>query len=587
MKKILLKYISPRHKRLFLVLIVSGVVTAGLELLTALVVSLLGVAISAPNKLVDNDIVKIALKFGRDFISGGDSQILLIFLVLICLCVVVGVKNCSSLITIWLQNYASTHAARDVGARLFQSYLANPFVWHSTHNTSELQLELSWRNNVSEFLVSILNVCISLCIVLVLLGASLAISPVPTLVVFVTTGGVAMTYYVAIKDKVKKLSREVSLIEKGMAKVTLSALQGIQEVKIYQQDSAIVDQYLNCSSLRPLTQSRARLLSASPMLLLEFMGVSTLLLSFALLFALDMPFSELVFSVSLLAGVSWRLLPAFNKIVGNLGTMQLHYPYVDAVLGRLEHCRCPCDSSRCEYVWKESLFLKDVTFCYPGSSEYALKGISIFLQKGDFVGIIGGSGAGKSTLVGILTGLLSLNSGELYLDSEPVASQSVDCWSGRIGYVPQQIYLHEASLAENIAFSENDGEIDTEKVYACCEMAAIDFLDDLEDGIYTLIGERGAGLSGGQMQRVAIARALYCDPEILVFDEATSALDMHTERAVQQAIDNISDSITVVIVSHNTNMLQNCRCVYWIDGGRVVQQGSPGSVLKGYIEHIR
>lgn len=158
-------------------------------------------------------------------------------------------------------------------------------------------------------------------------------------------------------------------------------------------------------------------------------------------------------------------------------------------------------------------------------------------------------------------------------------------WMRGIGYVPQNPFLLNGSLAENIAFSQWGEEIDRDRVRECCRMAAMDFLDDLENGIDTIIGERGVRLSGGQLQRVSIARALYNHPQVIIFDEATSALDTATEQAIQQTIESLRRELTIVIIAHRLSTVERCDWLYWIDKGSIKKEGDSLNILSLYAMH--
>ena len=198
------------------------------------------------------------------------------------------------------------------------------------------------------------------------------------------------------------------------------------------------------------------------------------------------------------------------------------------------------------------------------------------------VGLVGLSGSGKSTLTSLITGLLRPQQGHLCLDGTPwdTATERLN-----IGYVPQNLYLLDATLAENVAFSHWGEPVDEERVRECCRMAAMDFVDDLPEGIHTPLGERGVRLSGGQIQRVGIARALYDRPELLIFDEATSALDGATERAIQSTIERLRQHVTLVVVAHRLSTVEKCDLLYWINRGNVEMRGLPVTVLSEYQRH--
>ena len=158
-------------------------------------------------------------------------------------------------------------------------------------------------------------------------------------------------------------------------------------------------------------------------------------------------------------------------------------------------------------------------------------------------------------------------------------------WMQGIGYVPQSPFLLNGSLAENIAFSQWGQEINRQRVKECCHMAAMDFLGDLDEGLDTIIGERGVRLSGGQLQRVSIARALYSRPQLIIFDEATSALDGATEQAIQDTIENLRKYTTVVIIAHRMSAVEKCDWLYWVERGKVHMAGTARKILHEY-QHL-
>ena len=211
-----------------------------------------------------------------------------------------------------------------------------------------------------------------------------------------------------------------------------------------------------------------------------------------------------------------------------------------------------------------------------------MQDISLRIPKGSMIGLIGPSGAGKSTIVSLLTGLYKPSSGKIRVDGQELDDSLRAGWMRSIGYVPQSPFLLNGSLAENIAFSQWGQKIDRQRVEECCRMAAMDFVEDLENGIDTIIGERGVRLSGGQLQRVSIARALYGRPQLIIFDEATSALDSATEQAVQKTIESLREYATVVIIAHRLTTVEKCDCLYWLEKGTIEMEGNSQIILTQY-----
>jgi ABC-type multidrug transport system fused ATPase/permease subunit len=210
-----------------------------------------------------------------------------------------------------------------------------------------------------------------------------------------------------------------------------------------------------------------------------------------------------------------------------------------------------------------------------------LSGVDVAIPHGASVGFLGRSGAGKSTLVDVLLGLLSPTSGRVTVDGAEI-SCGLGGWQRMVGYVPQSIFLLDASIRRNVAFGVPEREIDDDAVRRAIAAARLeDLVRTLPDGLESIVGERGTRLSGGQRQRLAIARALYRDPQVLVLDEATSALDTETEREVMAAVESLHGAKTLVIVAHRLSTLAGCDVLHRIESGTIVRSGTFAEVMAG------
>lgn len=202
--------------------------------------------------------------------------------------------------------------------------------------------------------------------------------------------------------------------------------------------------------------------------------------------------------------------------------------------------------------------MEHLGFYYPGTSEEVLTDVSFSIPKGSFVGVLGPSGAGKTTFVDILLGLFVPTRGRITVDGIDIRHE-LRAWQANIAYVPQSIYLTDATIRENVALGESPDEIDEDRVHRALAMAELDaFVNAQEQGLDTMVGERGVKLSGGQRQRIGIARALYQQPEVLILDEATSALDTETEKSITDTILKFKGKITIVAIAHRVSTLEAC-----------------------------
>jgi ABC-type multidrug transport system fused ATPase/permease subunit len=215
--------------------------------------------------------------------------------------------------------------------------------------------------------------------------------------------------------------------------------------------------------------------------------------------------------------------------------------------------------------------VSNMSYKYPGARDFSLNNISLIIPRNSSVALVGESGAGKTTLADIILGLLKPTEGTVFVDGKDIFSD-LRGWQNKVGYIPQTINLLDDSICRNVAFGIPDSEIDDIKVWNALEAAQLkSFVEQLPDGLNTLIGERGARLSGGQRQRIGIARALYCEPEVLVLDEATSSLDGETESEVMKAIANIKGKKTIIIIAHRLSTIQSCDTIFELQTGKLIK----------------
>ena len=227
---------------------------------------------------------------------------------------------------------------------------------------------------------------------------------------------------------------------------------------------------------------------------------------------------------------------------------------------------------------KREIRFEEVELYYDHALPPSLREVSFTLSKGQMLALVGTSGAGKSSIADLLTGLYPSTSGQILIDDTPMEGLDLASWQQRLGVVSQDTFLFNATIAENIAFGTPMAS--RQQVEAACQAAqAASFIETLQQGYDTMVGERGYRLSGGQRQRLSLARAILRDPELLILDEATSALDSESERLVQQALESFERNHTVLVIAHRLSTIVNADEILVLDAGRVVQRGNHISLL--------
>jgi ABC-type multidrug transport system fused ATPase/permease subunit len=316
--------------------------------------------------------------------------------------------------------------------------------------------------------------------------------------------------------------------------------------------------------------ARVPIFGNSARYLVEPLAFGGLVLAVLVLAVKGRDFSDILPNLGVMALAGYRLLPSLQLLYSQLTQVssmrhavnEVYEEFVAAETDRSippEIIRDALARAR-PLRWSDAITLREVSFRYPGASRPALDGISLIIAKNTSLGVIGPTGSGKSTLVDLLLGLYEPTAGEMLIDGRPLTTAFVPSWQATIGYVPQDIFLIDDSIARNIAFGLPDNEIDRVRLREACATAQIiDFIEtELPNGFETYVGERGIRLSGGQRQRIGLARALYHRPSLLILDEATSALDVATEAKLLQALRSLAGKLTMVVAAHRLSAVANC-----------------------------
>lgn len=586
--KMLIPLVPPTEKRRFWSLLLLTVVMALIELaITGLVALLAAVFGSLEAALNHNPLLWVRTDLGFDL--GNDARYLSLGILCAILLAIV-CKNALIVVQQWHMSAFSETIGNAARAHLLRFFLRAPFLWVLRTGTSEMLFGFSAGTQLGQTLLTALQIFSNALMILTIFLGLVVVSPVPALTFLCVLG---FGGYLIVRGTRRILNARAAAVYRAdlaTHNIQQTVVHGLKEMRLYGREGAIFSAYT--AKLNDVLVARKwfQALSRLPVGSLEILGFASLVgVLLFLIFVQNAGIATISGIMGFMAAAAWRTLPVANRLVDSLTQLRSSLPYLNKVADMLvleknleADMVVSFETTTRPIAFDRSIQLDKICFRYPGSSVAALQNIGFTIKAGQMFGLVGLSGAGKSTLVNILAGLVPPESGHLLVDGTPITKNNTRSWLQRIGYVAQAPYLLDASLAENIALSRWGENIDRERVLECCRMAALDFIDDLDNGIDTVLGERGVRLSGGQAQRVAIARALYSEPELIIFDEATSSLDMKNEKSIHETILSLREKVTIVIIAHRLSTVENCDAVIWLDKGHVRMAGSVDRVLPEY-----
>ena len=388
----------------------------------------------------------------------------------------------------------------------------------------------------------------------------------------------------------KRLSTESGIkYRKAYNKMYQDAMQavgGIKEIDVAGRGKFFIERFDYHRKKFRDAQIVGNFLNLVPERVIETLFISGIILVLVFRVRWGMDAQSSIVTLSAFAVAGYRLLPSVNKLSTNMTSLIYYQPSLEASYNNIVGAR-QAEKKRTDYIqlhaaeeekvrnkrFEDKITVENICFSYEEDShKNVLEDLNLTIMKGTSIALIGESGAGKSTLSDILLGLLMPNKGSVYMDSIDIYTIPSK-WNQIVGYVPQSVYLLDATIRDNIAFGIGASDISEEKVWEALSKAQLDsYIKSLPNGLDTFVGERGVRLSGGQRQRIAIARALYNDPDILILDEATSALDNDTEKAVMESIDALHGHKTLIIVAHRLSTIAGCDVIYEIKNGKAVKR---------------
>ena len=509
-------------------------------------------------------------------------------------CYVVGlmlIKNLTAYLMLARTTYFGEMVALNFGERLFRNYLYRNYIDFLAGKSAHIHSMIGMRGNVGQYLVACMNVHTYFVTFIALLLLIVSQTPMMLFGVLSFVGVASALLYFNIKRAIDRDSRQALELSLQENQSLLNAMGGVREIIIYRQQEVFLDIFRHNAGAKMKPQAFLFISPTIPSLVLEAVGFFSIpCLAVVLIYWYQAPMAQIASTLTLLMLFCWRVLPMMNRSLSSLVQMRsLHAPTFTCLeeVEKLETIIAEAETALPDagFQMREKISLEALSFSYPGKERLALDGITCDARLGRRIGIVGLSGAGKSTLAVVLAGLVAPSAGQMLVDGRELEPAALAAYRQRIGYVPQAAFIMNGTLAQNIAFSEWGRPVDREKVLHAADLAALDFIHESPQGIEMPLSA-GSQLSGGQMQRVSIARALYVAPQVLILDESTSALDLATERAVLQTIESLPRDLIVFVIAHRLSTVERCDEIWWLEQGRLRQQGPVAEVLPEYTSYL-
>lgn len=485
---------------------------------------------------------------------------------------------------LWVQTRLSHAVGADFSISIFRRTLYQPYAVHVARNSSEIIAAIANKTTVVvyQILWPVLIIVSSIMILITILAALVAIEPVVAITAFVGFGAIYVLVIALTRKRLASYSQGISRDQGKVFKALQEGLNGIRDVLIDGTQATYCQHYRDADLPLRRAQAGSQIIGNSPRYGIEALGMVFIA---ALAYTLSGRPSGVAGAIPTLGALALgaqRLLPVLQQTYSSWASMRSGEQTLRDTLDLLDQ-PLPEDVDLpvpWPIAFRREIAFNHLTFRYAPHAPWVLRGISFSIPKGGRVGFIGTTGSGKSTLLDLLMGLLHPTEGTLTIDGVVVAPQNQRAWRVHIAHVPQAIFLADTTIAENIAFGIPRDQIDYSRVRTAAQKAQI--AQTIESWVHqysTPVGERGVRLSGGQRQRIGIARALYKQADVIVFDEATSALDSDTESAVMEAIESLSDELTIIIVAHRLSTLKKCTQVIELGDGLIRRSGTYQEII--------
>ena len=512
----------------------------------------------------------------------------LIALGLVSLTIII-ITNSIQILKVWYMSVFTSKLIHKISFNLFKKYLNQPYEYYLQEHTGNMGSHILSESQeiVNQFFRPFLEVVASLLTITTIILLLFWIEPLVATTVFITLSGIYCTLLLFFRNRIKIAGQIRAESNRNRFRLTSEALGGIKEIKLRNSEGRYFENFQILSQAMVKSLILIKVLGQTPQYILQAVGFGGLII-FCLIVVDPIEFSkgdalkDIVPVIGLFAFAGQKLLPEISRTYQGLTLLNTGGVVVNKIHAEIHKGLASLNISKEseDVAFTRDIQVQNLSYTYPSGEAVSLENVTFNVKSGERLGIVGKTGSGKTTLVNLVLGFLNPDEGGLLVDNNKISENNLRSWQNLIGYVPQDIFLADTTVAENIAFGLKKSDIDFVKLSNSIKVAQLDdLIKNLPDGLNTVLGERGVRLSGGQKQRIAIARALYHDAKLIILDEATSALDSITEQELINSIDNISEEKTVITIAHRLNTIKNCDSIIVLKDGCIVGNGTWESLI--------